>query len=147
MGYYASKHLGRGQVILSETPLFSMSSTAPLTPVILLNEVNALSDDEKQAFVDLGEGTSYRKVISTVTGLKQDVQSGNDLQAGHYAIALFWDRHIRLSPDSDDCALFPTISFVNHSCNPNAEVYWDQGGNSVIIRAIVDIGKGQEVTI
>lgn len=51
------------------------------------------------------------------------------------------------SPSFDPLGLTfdPTISLINHSCNPNAAVVFD--GNIAMVRSIRDIGKNEQITM
>ncbi|XP_068236213.1 SET and MYND domain-containing protein 4-like [Palaemon carinicauda] len=40
--------------------------------------------------------------------------------------------------------VFPTLSLINHSCNPTAQVYFD--GKKMVLRAITYIPAGEEIT-
>ena len=48
------------------------------------------------------------------------------------------------SMESIGCAIYTSMAFLNHSCNPNTIKYWE--GDRIVLVASQPIRKGEEVT-
>ena len=50
-------------------------------------------------------------------------------------------------PSMSGRALYPKISFINHSCVPNAEFDWNENISASVIRTVSEIKAGEEITV
>ncbi|TVY52135.1 SET domain-containing protein 5 [Lachnellula cervina] len=120
MGAFALADIPEGTVIMTEEPLFRTS------PVQIFWTYDALSDEQKRAY----------KQLACWTGVED-----------HKIPAIFTTN--RFDTGDGIGGIFLESSRFNHACHPYATCTyrWDEAANLLTFTTIMDVKKGEEMTI
>ncbi|KAK0617771.1 hypothetical protein B0T17DRAFT_496265 [Bombardia bombarda] len=132
-GMIALETIPRGTRILSEEPIItSLSYTRDLSGArnSIFQQVNALSDTQRQAFFSLHNIHPYNNPLEQSFGIFRSVALPLEDSAGDEMGGIFLD----------GCR-------INHACDNNAQKSWNTSINRHTVHALQDIQKGEEVTI
>ncbi|KAJ5374871.1 hypothetical protein N7517_006877 [Penicillium concentricum] len=126
-GLVARFNIVKGQLIISEKPLFTTSN---VTSAITMEkqiaiELRKLPKDAQRQFLSLHNNFPGKQPFSGIVRT-------NALPCG---------------AESSIGGIYPTISRINHSCLPNAHNSWDSASGHENIYAVRFIRAGDEVTI
>ncbi|KAJ5823351.1 hypothetical protein N7447_005691 [Penicillium robsamsonii] len=126
-GLVARFNIGKGQLIISEKPLFTTSNvtSAITTEKQIATELRKLQKDAQRQFLSLHNNFPGKQPFSGIVRT-------NALPCG---------------PESRIGGIYPTISRINHSCLPNAHNSWDGASGHENIYAVRLIEAGEEITI
>lgn len=133
---------------MEETPVLLMSPEAPMETEDLLDHIWSFDNGDWPMMARLGQARQYGSLVAGIDDVEQELlKDATGTRLTHFIIAAFWDRSIRPLAGSDIRGLFPGVSFIKHSCHANAEAVWHGEKNQMAVRAIVDVQKGQEITV
>ncbi|KAL0635919.1 hypothetical protein Q9L58_005163 [Maublancomyces gigas] len=125
-GIFATQKIARGVTILTEQPLFR-SATGTLQ---YHTKFRALNAGSKKKFLSL---------------CNSDPNAPNRRQLRSDTIRGIWKTNRMVAGDED--AVFETVSRINHSCSPNAKLYWNLETGCMKVKALRKLELGEEVTI
>lgn len=127
-GLVADRNISRGTRIISENPLFVVSSLKNHSSLekLIASKLKQLSKDQQRAFLSLHN--NYPGTITPFAGIVRT-------------------NALPLGPGASDGGLFLECSRINHACRPNCQNTWNSNRKEETIHAIRDIVKGEEVTI
>jgi len=127
-GLFANRPIRRGELIISEKPLFTLNKYGYVSVQNTINElekkVEKLSKSDQDSFNSLHN--SWPMIPSK-------------------SLATFKTNALPLGHDSPIGAIFPTISRINHSCLPNVNHYWNETKKVETIYALKDISINEEI--
>ncbi|KAF8257880.1 hypothetical protein EI94DRAFT_1756476, partial [Lactarius quietus] len=129
-GAFASKDIQRGDLILSEKPIFSIANDAPLRlkHIFIEAAVQSLSPVHLDEFLSL-----------------QNSHAGcpccPNLLEGIYQT----NAHNISEETSEDAGVFPKASRFNHSCSPNAKFTFNPNTGELRIYALGPVPRGEEI--
>ncbi|KAF8257875.1 hypothetical protein EI94DRAFT_1691960 [Lactarius quietus] len=129
-GAFASRNVQRGDLILSERPIFSIPTDAPVP--IKYPSIEAAV--RKLSPVHLDEYLSLHNVYIGPL-------FPNSL------VGIYGTNSFGLDDDSDDSGMFLKASRFNHSCNPNARFSFHSSTGDLRIYALGTIPRGEEIFI
>ncbi|KAF7550377.1 hypothetical protein G7046_g8033 [Stylonectria norvegica] len=125
LGVVATRNIPCGQRIIAEIPLFTIPRVAAANSVIAdyTAAVDALSSDNQRAFFSLH----------------------NEKLEGDKTMGIIWTNAISIDPDTG--GIFLQSSRFNHSCNSNAQYWWNETLKQMTIHAVRDIDVSDEITV
>jgi len=126
LGVIAERSFARGEQVISELPAFRFKSAD--TAAIMQQGLDALPHHEQDAVMALHDGLATEKDGKTLEGIvRTNAQScdNNDF----------------------DMMVCPTICRLNHSCEPNCELSWDDELKEEHVYASKAIEPGEELCI
>lgn len=136
-GAVAVKDIEEGELILAESPLFTVPWWVRTSPYpgkevndYILDRLSLLSEKEQASFYALSDCKCSVEEEKSEMGIWRT----NNFALGR-------------SSKKCDNAIFIAISRFNHSCVPLAEFHWNTDLKRQEIRAIVPIQGGQEITL
>jgi len=151
-GLFATRKIKPGQVILDERPITTMRD-ANIT-VNSLQEVTGFDKEIKASILQLHDPADNLKNLEAkdVDQLKREQPIYSmDTEAGKI-VRIFSNNCITICVDSDvtnntaEVGLYPNISLINHSCNPNVMWSWVRGDiKRKQVRAMKLIEKDEEI--
>ncbi|OCK81202.1 SET domain-containing protein [Lepidopterella palustris CBS 459.81] len=123
-GLVAACSIHPGTLLISETPLFAIGSSA--TERDLATHVRSLPKESQRAFLSLhnsraGKGDPFSNIVRT--------------------------NAYPLGPGSDIGGIFPLIARINHSCRPNAQHAWNAKLSRETVYSVRPIAAGDEITL
>jgi len=126
-GLIATRAIKPGDLILSESPLFTTASlTNPATfEQDLAAIIKGLPKDGQRAFLSLHNNNPSAEPFSNI------------VRSNGYP----------LGPNSEIGAIFPLVARLNHSCRPNAQHAWNAARGLEVVHAVRDIQAGEEITL
>lgn len=125
-GLVARFDIAEGTRILCEKPLFIVESMAPeRLQLIIAAKLKTLSKEDQRQFLSLHNNFPGRFALVGIVRT-------NGLPCGCGA---------------SNGGVYPTISFINHSCLPNTHNNWNPDAEHETIHAIRPISAGEEITI
>ena len=145
IGLVASKNFKMGELIFEETALISVkANSSEDRPVATLEMALALKEQMKNLSAE--QESKFYKLT-----LKEDYLNPNRMEIGHRANCLqelmIMFSNCKLNPINDQITLHINSAFMNHSCAPNTTlINSDMETDTVKVRAVKDISKGEEVT-
>lgn len=119
VGMFATRDIKRGECVLSEKPLVYTYRNLVRTQMA----IDAMSDADKEAFYALH---NIHTDCSTALGIART-------------------NALPLGSDAVDCAVYKTLSRINHSCVPNVNHTWNSKFKKEYIHATQDIAEGSEI--
>ncbi|KAG6026469.1 hypothetical protein E4U19_002594 [Claviceps sp. Clav32 group G5] len=135
-GLVATRKLPKGTRIIAERPLFTMPSemSEEARRRFILQEVNALSKDQRHAFLSLhnihrfdDDADQYLGIWSTNALPMTEYNGIEDVQIGE--------------------GIFLEASRINHDCESNTFHHWNNNIKRHTVHAIRDIDAGEEITL
>lgn len=123
LGVFALRQFHRGDLIVSEPPLFSLRDGGGNFAV--LSAIRGLSPEKLQQYESLVNAHAE-------SGRFEDPLMG-----------IFWTNSLQM--DQDHSGIFVQASRFNHSCSPNARYSWNPAINRFRIYALRDIACGDEI--
>ena len=152
-GLVATRDIAASELIIAESPLLKVKLSPEgdlegqfvkdkrefVSPA-LVQVLNQLPDNDLFKFYTLADSCSVN--------LAQGFGLGHDLHPGFKTnYGIIKTNSFSMDFRNQTClTLFPTISRLNHSCQPNCNHYWSSG-SLFKVRAIRDIAVGEELTI
>jgi hypothetical protein len=130
-GLVATENISKGTRILSEEPTITVphgESSSQRVQTSICQQVDALSEHQRQAFLSLHNGHPYQNVAGQYLGIVRS----NGLPVEH---------------EKFDGAIFLEACRINHSCDNNAQKHWNENIKRHTIHALRDISRGEEITI
>ncbi|CAE7133510.1 unnamed protein product [Rhizoctonia solani] len=126
-GIIANRNIKQGELLIKEKPLFIVPTRPGMNPSELIRStVAALAPTDRTAFFAL----SYAKPNVSTPDIPFEIFQTNAISAGHRGTGLF-----------------PRTARLNHGCSKAfAAVYnWRDAEGILVVHAIRDISKGQEI--
>ncbi|KAI1763410.1 hypothetical protein GGR53DRAFT_371330 [Hypoxylon sp. FL1150] len=141
LGVFATRNLSKGLRLYAENPLLRYEST-----------FDAMEDIERsfEYFSFFNQAGFTRLFAGTldVTPFIKTICQWSDRDVARVPGRLRQIvRFNSVEGQGTGCLLTIYSSFLNHSCVPNAFLYWNDMRNTVTVHAIRNISKGEEVTI
>ncbi|KAI1764292.1 hypothetical protein GGR53DRAFT_466561 [Hypoxylon sp. FL1150] len=158
LGLFATRAILRGERLIQEKALISLTGYEDFTPVWwkhLYLKFENLSPEDQAKYLDL----SYipRQFLPVwdrmVEFLRSEGLSSEDLDAKfNFLIKLMsiWyvnNAEILLPNELHGSGVFLTYTRINHSCVPNTNWNFDGGSMTMWVTAIQDIAEDEEITI
>ena len=128
-GLIAAQTIPKGNRILSEKPLFTISGRGNNPDLInqqIANELKQVSKDNQRAFLSLYN--NHRGSLAPFLGI-------------------FKTNALPLGPGAIAGGIFLQASRINHACLPNCEHTWNGSIGEETIHAVREISQGEEITI
>ncbi|CCX06260.1 hypothetical protein FPQ18DRAFT_354171 [Pyronema domesticum] len=137
IGMLATSPIASGSLIIAETPLFIVPSNirdcavmaTPALKSYVLTAVSRLTKPQQSAFLSLHNA---------------QVRSTSELPP---FLSIISTNAFGLGIDATKSGVFETCSRFNHSCVPNANFVWNEGGQKLEVRAVEDIQEGEEILL
>jgi hypothetical protein len=130
LGAFATQKLGRGDLVHSENPLFSTTSSIGfLDPTQIVNAFQSLSPEEKRRYLSLKNACDQ-----------------NGPNAHRSPIFGIYTTNSFSMGDGRE-AIFIRASRFNHSCLPNARYSFNAATGKIRIYALRDIDVGEEILV
>jgi len=126
-GLAATVNISAGTCILADTSLLTVKSPQDLDETDVESLFFALPQAQRKLYRNLYCPPQYlpdHKLLGIVVG-----------------------NALPLTDNSSALAVFPTASRINHSCSPNCAVFWSTHESKLLVHALRDIKKGDEITI
>lgn len=123
---YAKRDIAKGERIISEKPILRVLQNIKNDDASIKDEVDCVSEEARMQFYQLFDAFAIEKEQRTYSGILKTNAIPLGLQAA-------------------ECGIFPIISRINHSCNPNVHHSWNKGINQACVHALKDIKKGEEL--
>ncbi|KAG6293350.1 hypothetical protein E4U09_003029 [Claviceps aff. purpurea] len=135
-GLVATRKLPKGTRIIAERPLITMPSEMDeeARRKFILQEVNALSEDQRRAFLSLHNIHRFDDDADQYLG----IWSTNSLQITKFD---------GLQDGQRREGIFLEASRINHDCENNAFYHWNNNIKRHTVHAIRDIDAGEEITL
>ena len=126
-GLVARSDIPEGTRILSEKPLLMIPNNMSNEQLEarLARDLKALDKSQQRQFFSLHNSYTDKHVLGGIFKTNS-MACGSDLSA---------------------IAIFPTISFINHSCLPNSHYNWNDTMGMQTIHVTRDLRAGEEITI
>jgi hypothetical protein len=126
-GLLATRDISPGTLILSDRPLITTDVIISIetTEKDLARALRALPKDSQRVFLSLHNNYPGKNTLSNI------------VRSNGYP----------LGPDSDVGGVFPNISRINHSCQPNAKHTWNSKLKQQTVYAIRPIAAGEELSL
>ncbi|KAI1777355.1 hypothetical protein F4818DRAFT_345847 [Hypoxylon cercidicola] len=140
LGVFATRRLSKGLRLLEESPLLSYECSEDAIEDIE-HDFGSLPLPDQARLVRLFAG-----IFDTVPVIKMLQQDEAGLATAPQRLKKIV-RYNSVEGQGTGCVLLFNCSFLNHSCVPNAWLYWNDALNAVTLHAIRDISKEEEVTI
>jgi hypothetical protein len=135
LGAVATRMMEKGEVIISEAPLFTQGRDKQNSTII--RSLTEKSDQDKRKFLELAnchkadpkfKNSPFLGIFDT-NALPCGV---NDSSSGEFATT---------------GGLFLQCSRFNSSCTPNVHNYWNEKRGVIFLRALKDIAEGEELCL
>ncbi len=129
-GLVAAEKILKGTRILGEEPILKFPGDKEFTKKlqkVIRKKVARLSEDKKQEFLSLTNIHSYN----------------ND--AERY-VGIILTNGLRTS-DKTKAGIFLNASRINHACDSNSQVFWNENTEQITVHALRDIEQGEEIMI
>ncbi len=130
-GLIATKDIPKGTRIISETPVVNSGEDVKNTEdlrVRIWQQVAYLSEAQRQEFTSMANIHPYT----------------NDTQR---YFGIFRTNALPMGPNLAAGGVFLKACRINHSCDSNAQNFWNENLNQLTIHASKDIQNGEEITI
>jgi len=148
-GLFATRKISPGKIILEETPIFTLKNPNKGYPVYRLSDFTQIDDETKATILQLHDPGENLKNLD-----KKDVDQlirerplfSYDSEVGKVARIICNSTISVNETDSTEGGLYYNISFINHSCNPNA--IWTRVMGDIKkkqVRALKVIEKDEEI--
>ena len=128
-GAFASRNIQRGDLILSDKPLFCIPTIKPLVFHSIEAAVQSLSPTNLDSYLSLEN--SHKTCSCFPTPL----------------LSIFFTNAFSVSESSNDGALCLKASRFNHSCSPNARYSFNPNSREIRIYALGTIPRGEEIFV
>jgi hypothetical protein len=130
LGAFATRKLSRGDLIHSESPLFSTTSSIGfLDPIQLVKAFQSLSPEEKEQYLSLKNAFDQNG-----SGARRDPMFG-----------IYTTNSFSIGDGRE--AVFIRASRFNHSCSPNARYSFNAAIGKIRIYALRHIDIGEEILV
>lgn len=129
LGMFATTNLQKGTRILAEKPFFSLAKSPKLS----------LSDP--YAPNDISEAFDRLPVSEQFKYMELHCPERNDCSV---LVKIYEANCYEMASGGCICV---DASRINHSCLPNAHYSWNEGIERITVHAVMDIFKGEEITI
>ena len=136
---FAESFISEGSLILSDRPLLTTEIITDVKDVA--NHMNKLRDSVSKL-----EPKKKRQLFG-LHNARPDLQLLGLFGSNSISLPLTANKSEQLSlSNKPRAAVFPTISRINHSCEPNVVWSWNDQRNCEELRAVIDIPPGTEMT-
>ncbi|KAK1976401.1 TPR domain-containing protein [Colletotrichum cereale] len=142
LGVFASKPILRGQRILTDQALLTISSSDSGS---ILQQAHLLSTAGRKSLLSLSVNPSKSSVLSWLESIWRSKSAPRSTISNHTVLNIFRNNNFNIGNQIQ--ALFPQVARLNHSCVPNSQGNFNQALNAFTIHATRDIGKEEEITI
>jgi SET domain len=132
LGVVATDPIDRGEVIISEAPLFTQGLAR--NEHTIAASLAPKSMDEKREYLRLANCRDSTKVNPL-----QGIFETNTLPCG--------DNMQEFGVTASKAGIFLLCSRFNSSCTPNVHNWWDEEGGVIVMRALKPIERGEELCI
>jgi hypothetical protein len=159
MGMFARRDLKAGEVIFSESALIATTDPSPIQICRLVRDLSPYEKSEYRSLTHSAPEDILAKYIVDLLEHNNDNATGEPIvpllptERGSKDVAIFWNncftyRHPATDP-VDTKGVFAHTARLNHSCNPNCHVSWNETleQGKLCTRAIRDIREDEELLI
>ncbi|KAJ4481874.1 hypothetical protein J3R30DRAFT_3287137 [Lentinula aciculospora] len=132
-GVIAVRNIKRGEQLIRERPLFILPSEIIISPTALIaHHLSLLTSDQYFQFYNLSY-VNFSPHLNPETDLAE------------LALAIFQTNAVSAGVNS--VGVFPRMARVNHGCSSafNSVYTWREKEGVLVVHALKDIGKGQEI--
>jgi hypothetical protein len=130
-GLIAIEKISRGTRILSEEPIITLpesETNAKRLQKSIAQQVDALSDSQRQAFLSMHNIHPYKNVTEQYLGIIRT-------------------NALPIEADGFGGGIFLEACRINHACDNNAQKNWNENIKRHTIHALREIDEGEEITI
>lgn len=124
-GLFVNVPVPKSTCVLSEVPILTLPSS--LSPEDVKTEVDNLPEQQRQAFESLLNCHPYENIATKYMGIVKTNCIGQ--------------------PDGHWVRICMYASRINHSCDANAQHTWNDKLGKIVVHALKDIARDEEVTI
>ncbi|WYZ34581.1 hypothetical protein EsH8_I_000857 [Colletotrichum jinshuiense] len=142
LGVFASKPIRRGQRILTDQALLTISSSDSSS---ILKQAHTLSTAGHQALLSLSINPSKSTIFSWLESIWRSKSAPQNTVSNHTILNIFRNNNFNIGNDTQ--ALFPQVARLNHSCIPNAQGNFNKTLSAFTIHATRNIEQEEEITI
>ncbi|KAK2050316.1 TPR domain-containing protein [Colletotrichum somersetense] len=142
LGVFALKHISRGQRILTDKALLTISSSDSGS---ILQQAHLLSTGGQKSLLSLSINPRKSSVFSWLESIWRSKSAPRSTVSNHTILNIFRNNNFNIGNQIQ--ALFPQVARLNHSCVPNSQGNFNQTLNAFTIHATRDISKDEEITI
>lgn len=147
---FALEDIEQGTMIMSEDPLLETPKNASLEAVA--RGFMRLSPGDQAIFLELSDGVSPGQQLAWKNKIDEAVRTvgaqdwgwGLDDSELFKILAIRQINGLKVGRGGD--AVFLSISRINHSCLPNAHVFWNERLRRMVVHVTLDIVAGEEIT-
>ena len=142
-GLVAIRNIPAGKIVLKEFPLFAFitDNTSPLVPLTAFNTFKKTNTEEVNDYMEL---FAPERVLADNDCPDLDyVKFCNIFAANAIAVGKIFHNGCKKEKLTGVNKLF---SRINHSCKPTTVVDWEIDSSMIEVRALRNIGKGEELT-
>lgn len=154
VGLFANSNpIAEGEKILSEAPMLEMAAAdhAPTLTTLtdkLFHDIRKLNNNDRKTVLIMvqKEDNAYKDMTAD--------EFANQLlnpapKISHAVLDMFFSSSYPFSSkeNGSTCRLFKNVRLLNHSCDPNAQFWWDNDKQIMTIRATRKIAAGEEILI
>ncbi|GKT55266.1 SET domain-containing protein 5 [Colletotrichum tofieldiae] len=142
LGVFASKPILRGQRILTDQALLTISSSDSSS---IIQQAHLLSTAGRNSLLSLSMNPSKSSVFSWLESIWRSKSAPQNTVSNHTILNIFRNNNFNIGNQIQ--ALFPQVARLNHSCVPNSQGNFNKTLNAFTIHATRDIGNEEEITI
>ena len=150
MGVIAHNDIAQGQRMLSEAPALEMVSNAAPSASNdkLFDDIQKLDKKDRTALLLLvkKENSAYKSM--TIDTFANQL-SNPTFEISEAVLKVFFSYSYPFGSERKAAVyrLFKALRFLNHSCDPNAELCWDDKAGQMVLRATKPIAAGWEIVV
>lgn len=130
-GLIATMDILKGTRIISEKPIVTSGlhvANMEQLQLHIYQQASSLGEDQQREFLSLRNIYPYITHIERFSGI-------------------FRTNALPIGPDLNAGGVFIKACRINHSCDSNAQNFWNENLNQLTIHAVRDIRKGEEISI
>ncbi|KZL85172.1 tpr domain-containing protein [Colletotrichum incanum] len=142
LGVFASKPILRGQRILTDKALLTISSSDSSS---IIQQAHLLSTAGQKSLLSLSMNPSKSSVFSWLESIWRSKSAPQNTVSNHTILNIFRNNNFNIGNQIQ--ALFPQVARLNHSCVPNSQGNFNKTLNAFTIHATRDIKNEEEITI
>lgn len=128
-GVIATQDISTGSLIIFDTPFISIPETNNRTEAteLLLQKVDRMSTSTKSDFFNLPFTGPHLSKGASAAELAVNIFESSAISAGQQS------------------AIFKNAVYIQHSCNANADFFYRDDLDALVVQAVRDIRKGEEI--